>query len=52
MINSKVICIGEALVDRLGMPGRDPSFDKGFDDLDMLITGLNKSQPQNHHQTH
>ncbi len=33
MNNSKVICIGEALVDRLGNPGGTPSLDNGFDDL-------------------
>ena len=33
MNNSKVICIGEALVDRLGTPGGNPALDKDFDDL-------------------
>ena len=33
MHNPKVICIGEALVDRLGTPDGNPAMDKDFDDL-------------------
>ena len=33
MNNFKVICIGEALVDRLGTPGGNPALDKNFDDM-------------------
>ena len=32
MNNSKVICFGEALVDRLGPLGGDPTFDKPIQD--------------------
>ncbi len=32
MNNPKVICIGEALIDRLGLPGGNPALDKDVDD--------------------